>query len=105
MSFHNQLSALRERASTPSAGLHRDSAVVLRRDLTELLHHFDRLDSEVRSRTTKDYNAELIELLRDERNYSLLWPSCQAGIVERCRCRPCRMARIDAKLATLSAKP
>lgn len=46
-------------------------------------------------------DAELVELLRDERNYGPLGVSCQIGMVERCVCKMCRMKRIDAKLAEL----
>lgn len=49
-------------------------------------------------------DAELVELLREERNYRRVTISCQLGMVERCLCLLCRDLRIDAKLASLSAK-
>ena len=50
-------------------------------------------------------DAELVELLRDERAYGPLGVNCQNGVVARCVCRMCRLRRIDAKLASLEAKP
>lgn len=46
-------------------------------------------------------DADLVALLRDERNYRLVKASCQLGITARCLCVLCRDFRIDAKLASL----
>lgn len=45
--------------------------------------------------------GQLAMLLRDERCYASINASCQVGIVERCRCRICRIRRIDAALSEL----
>lgn len=49
-------------------------------------------------------DAELVELLRDERLHGRNSPSCQEGMVFKCKCRRCRFERIDAKLASLKGE-
>lgn len=55
-----------------------------------------------RSMAAAKPDAEMVALLRDERNYGPLGVSCQVGMVERCVCKMCRIRRIDAKLAEVN---
>jgi hypothetical protein len=48
MSFFEQLKRLREAALKRQEGIQVEKAIVNRRDLSELLYHFDRIDSELR---------------------------------------------------------
>lgn len=48
MSFHQQLKRLRDAAGNRQEGVHPDKAYVERRDLKELIYHFDRIDGELR---------------------------------------------------------
>lgn len=49
MRFHEQLERLRDAAINGQPGMKGDLVVVNRRDLRELIHHFDRLDEEARA--------------------------------------------------------
>ena len=66
------------------------------------IHKLITLDQHNRIMAAAKPDAELVELLRDERNYGPLGISCQVGMVERCVCKMCRMKRIDAKLAEVN---
>lgn len=48
MSFHEQLKRLRDAAENRQEGVNPDNAYVKRRDLKELIYHFDRIDRELR---------------------------------------------------------
>ncbi|GMB00413.1 hypothetical protein [Pelosinus sp. IPA-1] len=50
MSFKEQLNRLKEAALMRQPGRRVDLALVYRKDLTELIYHFDRLDQEERAR-------------------------------------------------------
>jgi hypothetical protein len=49
VSFANALQRLRDAEPERQAGTNPRSCIVRREDLRELLHHFDRLDGEVRN--------------------------------------------------------
>lgn len=50
MSFANRLKRLRDAVENPPPGFANGKTVVYRRDLADLLHHFERLDNEARER-------------------------------------------------------
>lgn len=49
MGFYRTLERLREAASARTRGLPTNTTVVSKRDLSDLLHHFDRLDADMRA--------------------------------------------------------
>ncbi|TWH49610.1 hypothetical protein [Sporomusa sp. KB1] len=49
MSFSKQLARLREAAANRQEGVRQDKAYVDRKDLQELIYHFDRIDTEIRT--------------------------------------------------------
>lgn len=49
MSFYRTLERLREAASARTRGFPTNTTVVSKRDLSDLLHHFERLDTNMRA--------------------------------------------------------
>ncbi|SMC63787.1 hypothetical protein [Sporomusa malonica] len=64
--FAKQLARLREAANNRRRGIQQDTAYVDRRDLQELIYHFDRIDAEIRALLPKN-RSEAILLIAQER--------------------------------------